>query len=761
MCAAHARRRMKGTPLAVAAEASYETDNDDVDEEPSPEPEVVRAVDYFYEASTNESVWPVLLSLLVAGFGALIAWQNVCKERQVCVDHGTCYSVRNESYSCSFRTSITPSAYRMLNFTSQDEALQALQRGVCAPGLRQSLDQYGDLRCVRRRNYPDALSTEAEAKSFEPGMADHQKHCGRWIDAKSLASGEEKFAFFDVDEVAQDIEDVLLAGGSGRLAISDVTKFRAACRSMVVSSAAGAAATVAYNYLVEGLSAFDLTQIPDVFRAVGFLGSHFCDAPATVGLAYDAQSFAVKVGVGTTPSADAVAEALYAVGADRTKRTRASSFAEQVNDVGIAAPAVNDDETRKIIEGSYRNGWIESQVTSSLRIFYETGNPPLARFLRATKLQMADVVPYLHGLAAYCAVSGSSTVTGEFGGMNSVEQSVNTISGLRPVPSALGRLHGKSIDIDRFSEITPEHFFNASSTTWSALASHGKSITSATRPSARAVCLRAARVAFPDAFDHIAFDTLVTPTLYSRLETMTATIKDAAITVLQEPLIGSLYATSAGRSAALAQLQDTPLRIAGAPRTTWAGVDTPFVRPILTADDGAILILMKQARAVYFDRLSRAVRQTSVCQHPPLFDALERNAYLLLSTTFSCAMLLPGLLVPPFADERYDDASLYSRVGYVMAHEFMHVTAFSSRWDVAYADYLLWRYQPQTQVEAIADAGALAALMKIGKTSNATLCAHVSQLWCARIGTQDRVAGSHPLSNERGDYACAFLRDHF
>jgi hypothetical protein len=268
-------------------------------------------------------------------------------------------------------------------------------------------------------------------------------------------------------------------------------------------------------------------------------------------------------------------------------------------------------------------------------------------------------------------------------------------------------------------------------------------------------------VAFPDAFDHVAFDTLVTPTLYNRLETMTATIKDAAVAVLQEPLIGSLYATSSGRSAALAQLQDTPLRIAGAPRTTWAGVDTPFVRPVLTSDDGAILILMKQARAVYFDRLSRAVHQTSVCQHPPIFDALERNAYLLLSTTFSCAMLLPGLLVPPFADERYDDASLYSRVGYVVAHEFLHVTAFTSRWNTAYSDYLLWRYQPQTHVEAIADAGALATLMKIGKTSNATLCAHVSQLWCARVGTQARVAGSHPLSNERGDYACEFLRNHF
>lgn len=743
---------MKDAPLA-AAEA-YDTD-DTTDDPPPP---VVVA--QYEEVTPEDSYWPVLLSLLVAGFGALIAWQNVCAEQHVCVEHGTCFAVRNESYSCAFRTSITPAAYRMLNFTSQDEALQSLQRGVCAPGLRQSMDAYGHLRCVRRRTYPDAMVDEAQASSFEPGMADHEKHCKRWIDAKSLSYGEEKFAFFDEDEVAQDVEDMLLAGGSGRLAISDVTKFRAACRSMVVSSAAGAAATVAYDYLMEGLGAFDLAQVPDAFRAIGFLGSHFCDAPATVGLVYDARSFAVKVGVGTTPSAAALAEALYAVGAERSTRTRASAFAALVNnDDSTAAPAVNDDETRKVVEGSYRNGWIEPMVTSGLRIFYEPANPPLARFLHAAQTQLADVAPYVHGLAAYCAVSGASTVTGEFGGMSSVQVSVQTISAGRPVASALGRLKGYAID--RFSDVHPEHVFNASSTTWSSLAAHGQSITAATQPSARAVCLRAARVAFPDAFDHVAFDTLVTPTLYNRLYEVTGHVKDAAIAIMQESLIGSLYATPEGRASALGRLQETHLRIAGAPRTTWAGVEASFVRPTLTSDDGAILILLKQARAVYFDRLTRAVHQTDICQHPPLFDALERNAYLLLSTTFSCAVLMPGILVPPFADERYDDASLYSRIGYVIAHELMHVTAFRSSWDDSYAGKLLHKYEPQTYIEAIADAGAMATLMRLGHTSNETLCAHVSQLWCARVGTQDRVAESHPLSNERGDYACAFLREHF
>ena len=108
-------------------------------------------------ATTDDPSKPVALALLVAVFGALVAQQAVCAEQHVCIDHGTCFAVRNESFSCAFRTSITPAAYRMLNFTSQDEALQALQRGVCAPGMRQSIDAYGPLHCVRRR--PLALAS--------------------------------------------------------------------------------------------------------------------------------------------------------------------------------------------------------------------------------------------------------------------------------------------------------------------------------------------------------------------------------------------------------------------------------------------------------------------------------------------------------------------------------------------------------------------------------------------------------------------------
>jgi hypothetical protein len=289
------------------------------------------------------------------------------------------------------------------------------------------------------------------------------------------------------------------------------------------------------------------------------------------------------------------------------------------------------------------------------------------------------------------------------------------------------------------------------------------SITSATRPSARAVCLRAARVAFSDAFDSVSFNQLVTPLLYDRIENMTERLRGAAIATLQAPLIGNLYATTEKRDAAVEQLRTTRVRIAGAPSGSWAGADSNFVRPSFRSDDGAILMLMKQSRAVFLDRLARVVTQASMCSHPPLFDSLERNAYLLLSRTFSCAVFLPGLLVSPFADERFNDESLYSRVGYVMAHEFLHVTSHRGDWDESYAAYLLYRYEPQVYLEAMADVGALATIMRLGVVSNSSLCAHLSQIWCARIGllSSNRVASSHPLSNHRGDHGCEFLRTYF
>jgi hypothetical protein len=74
-------------------------------------------------------------------------------------------------------------------------------------------------------------------------------------------------------------------------------------------------------------------------------------------------------------------------------------------------------------------------------------------------------------------------------------------------------------------------------------------------------------------------------------------------------------------------------------------------------------------------------------------------------------------------------------------------------------------YRGDHYTEAIADVGAMAALERTTALTNRELCAHVSQLFCARVGWIDAgstaVSGTHPGGNQRGDAACRFLKTYF
>ena len=242
-------------------------------------------------------------------------------------------------------------------------------------------------------------------------------------------------------------------------------------------------------------------------------------------------------------------------------------------------------------------------------------------------------------------------------------------------------------------------------------------------------------------------------------------IREAAAITLGEDLIGNIFDSTDDRTAAVAKLRATPLRIAGAPRGSWAGVQREFRRPSFTSDDGALVMMLKQSRALFLDRLVPAVTQASLCEHPPLFAGVARNAYLLLTADAACSVVMPGLVVPPFAGERFDDRSLYERLGFVVAHEFMHVTASTRQWNPMYEQQLLGAYPASTHVEAIADLGAVTALMRFGSATNESVCGAVSQLFCGRIGYLDGGGydsqRSHPRANARGDYVCNFLRAYF
>jgi hypothetical protein len=700
-------------------------------------------------APAEESLAAVLIALIVALFGGYLAHTTVCAELHECSKHETCFSV--SSASCSFKTTITPAGWRMLNQSAQHMALQGLNRGVCAPGMRQSVDDAGTLRCVRQLSYPDATNLEIQDPD---GGTDHERYCGKWIDAGAIAYGVQKWAFFDEVETEAAVDELVRVKGSSRLAMNDVAKFRSACRIMVSSNSAGAAASAAFNHLAPHL---ETPTLHLALESIGYLASHFCDAPAQVGIGATSERFVLQAMEGVVHADGQLKTALYAVGEPGALREAAGAFAKHMAAYDASTLATTTDaQAAAVVRGAHVGTYIDAYNQGpDFQTAVAAPNPSLERFVKAYQdLGTAAALAYLRGVAAVCALATQSVIVSEEGDA----LQARSVAPKKAAAAALGRF--QTDEADRFEPMHMQALTNASKFTLSSL-----SVSYASRDSAWSVCLAAAKRVFPDAFDRMAFDALVSPWLYARLHTMSDEIREAAAITLGENLIGSIFDSVDDRNAAVARLRATPVRIAGAPRGSWAGVQREFERPAFTSNDGALVMMLKQARALFLDRLVPAVTQASLCEHPPLFAGTARNAYLLLTSKEACSVLMPGLIVPPFAGERFDDRSLYERLGFVVAHEFMHVTAATDLWDPMYEHKLLGAYAPSTHVEAIADVGAAAALMRFPHATNASVCGAASQLFCGRIGYADgggySTERSHPKANVRGDLACDFLRTYF
>ena len=50
-----------------------------------------------------------------------------------------------------------------------------------------------------------------------------KRYCGKWIDAGSIAYGEQKWAFYDAEDVERDVDNLVRAKGASRMAITDPT----------------------------------------------------------------------------------------------------------------------------------------------------------------------------------------------------------------------------------------------------------------------------------------------------------------------------------------------------------------------------------------------------------------------------------------------------------------------------------------------------------------------------------------------------------
>ena len=697
----------------------------------------------------------VSVSIIVSVFLSLVCLSNSCAEFHACTKAKTCAAL--DTKTCSFQNTVSPAGYKLFNTTSEVSTLAELERGVCAPGERQNMI-FGGIQCFRQRVFPSALNVEIMKPS---ALTDHERACGAWLDAGSTLESS-MWAFYDEKDVETEITSAMNARLKIRGGINSPSQFRAACTRMIVSNSEGPAGMLAYEHLKRKLPL--ISNENSALRAIGFLAGHYCDTPALLGLSFQTSrqvGLVVNLTEGVLLKGSQLDEWLYASNENSGLRADASSFADFMQNA-VPTP-ITHEQAREVFVGA-----VDDTVTDTaapMPYLYMGGTlPTLSRFVAAhAALGPQKTHAYLLGLASRCAFAVRSAVTGEFGYTGASATRDSFPGGA----AALGRLYSQRESGDRLKAVSSETVLDATTVTWSRLR-RPRPLTSYAREHAVQACDGALAAGFPDQLDEIAFDLLVSQTLYDRIGTLAAELRPAVASTLMGPIFAPTLVDPVSASSIVSQAQ---IRIPGAPHSTWAGRSSAIanVAPVdFTSSDGALVMLLKQSQNLFLNRMALVKDgHNGVCDLPPIFHTLSRNAYFL--PAHGCSVLLPGILVAPFASESYDDMSLRARIGFVIAHEFAHATA-AVPWNTLAMNNLLIGYPRSTQAEAVADLAAVTSIASsYPSIGNDTLCLHLSQMWCSRMPRglanllyiEARIKATHPPPNERGNLICAFLRKHY
>ena len=687
---------------------------------------------------------PALQTAGVVGLAAVIgvgAAVIQCNSAAACLSAGTCKS----SGFCSFENSVSVISDSLYSDNSHNMSrFEELTRGVCAPGERMHINLVTGLEeCAPWRAWPDALNHEIQGS----GTSKHEQMCGAWIEAgPAVPTFTEYWSFYDGYYEEQALRAAQATTfSSARLASTDLGKLYASCHHTILggSGAIRENAVQAYQYLASGIG--NVTTRQEVLSTAGFLAGHHCDGPAQVGVSTGGSSFVATVDRGAAFAQLALNDALYSVQADATLISNAESANDAINANAATSAAASFADLEDLFEGAARR-----TDHAAVSLSYES-TPELDGLLwLVDQGRFVEAHAYLHGVAAFCAFSihAGMTLDGAGGYTNALKQ-VRRIRRSKPKAAALGRLR-RGVHDPMELHVTNKTLSDATTVTFSSIRLDPQPTGNPTSD-----CVAFAEWLFPDRLDNQYFDAIVTPTLYSRIETMTAQLRASVQhVVVNDPQIAT---TLLNPSSVATEVQNTRVRIAGAPRGTWAGIVRGYVDAGLSSRDGPMLGALKQARALFLDRVDMLFDLPSVCSGPPIYESLVSNAYIYPGAR--CTHTLLGILRKPFADERYDDASLATRAMYVVAHELAHNTLVSSF--TSQMSTLLQRYPSNVHNEAIADVVAAVAIIHSGLATAKQTCEHISQLWCARTtpGYTTSSTATHPGPNQRGDWLCLTLQD--
>ena len=271
-----------------------------------------------------------------------------------------------------------------------------------------------------------------------------------------------------------------------------------------------------------------------------------------------------------------------------------------------------------------------------------------------------------------------------------------------------------------------------------------------TGTNANDACFEALRYMASGLTERELFFALVPSRLLQRLEEATAAIQEAVAIAVQEAPLRDVFVDPV---AVARDVRGVRVRIAGAPYGGPLGRARRATDPRTARGAGSVIAFLEAARAELLDAVHAMFDvDGDPCDGSILFEAAEPNAYYI--GAYRCAILQLGILFDPFADEAYDDTSLHSRIGFIIAHELAHATMHVPRYSGPYYTLLEAYEYTSTHEEALADVVALAALRKLSsfKSLNETLL-HIGQLFCAYRppGWTDYWWPSHPPGNSRVD----------
>ncbi len=657
----------------------------------------------------------------VAFFFGLVSLFNSCTTLHACA---SCTATLR-GLGCSYVGSA--SIYGDAEYNSS-ASLGELARGACAPGERQQLD-HGWRVCRPLRSYPDALETEV----FGANTSYHQQYCGAWIDAKSSVREEPLYySTYDASVVDHNLQDAIDASFAFPVGYGDLGKFNAACQRVHGNVAAlRAASRIAFAKMHDTVLRRN-RSVEGRLYDLGALAVHGCDTPVGVGVSVHQGGFFAHLQAGTLPSSTRMRLSLAAMNL-RTQVPGALRVLELVAGAEPTHGVVDEPHALAVLGGAadFPPAIAEAMADGKLRT---EPTPELAQFIAVVasgNVSEVDVDAFLVGLLAVCVLE--------------IDDLIDRPGDREALPrfTALGRRKYAG-DGDPLNDDDADKAMVGAPFTWSGLNffSPGRH---------ERVCADFTAALFPEELDAIAYRIVAPDGLSEGIETLWSLLKDSAAHVIEnDPDIAAVLGDPAGVAAVARRVE---LRIPGAPVESSFAQRRADVELQLSSEDGVVWMAMQAAAANFRRRALELLNpDASVCDFDFLYDALVVNAYILPS--FACSHVLLGMLRRPFADDRYEDLSLATRLGFVLGHEIGHSTMLTTR---AYSRSakLFYGYEASTLDEAIADLVSAKALIYAELATAEEVCAHVSQVWCG-VPTVWRPSNpSHPLVNERGDLLCS------